>query len=287
MKQLSALKQISARIISNEQVMAGLERPAAHSTSGSWLMRLKCPEIAGEAAPGQFVMVRCGTESVLPRPFSLHRVNDNGDIALLYAVWEGGRGTNWLSRRRAGEKIELLGPLGNGFSVSPDARRLLLVAGGMGVAPLCFLADTAVRQKKAVTLLMGACSAEHLLPDAPPAQEPLADGIPPVDVNIIKITEDGSEGFKGLATDLIKNHIDQADQVFACGPAGMYRTMAALSEKFPKLKSAQVSLETRMACGLGTCYGCTIKTRHGLAQVCRDGPVFALEDIDWEALSPV
>ena len=287
MKQLSALKQTSAKVISNEQVMAGLERPAAHSTSGSWLMRLKCPEIAGEAAPGQFVMVRCGTESVLPRPFSLHRVNDNGDIALLYAVWEGGRGTNWLSRRRTGEKIELLGPLGNGFSVSPDARRLLLVAGGMGVAPLCFLADTAVRQKKAVTLLMGACSAEHLLPDAPPAQEPLADGIPPVDVNIIKITEDGSAGFKGLATALIKYNIDQADQVFACGPAGMYRTMAALSEKFPKLKSAQVSLETRMACGLGTCYGCTIKTRHGLAQVCRDGPVFTLEDIDWEALSPL
>ena len=287
MKQLSALKQISSRIISNEQVMAGLERPAACGTSGSRMMWLKCPEIAGEATPGQFVMVRCGTESVLPRPFSLHRVNDNGDIALLYAVWEGGKGTNWLSRRRAGEKIELLGPLGNGFSVSPDSRHLLLVAGGMGIAPLRFLADVAVRQKKEVTLLMGAYSAGHLLPDASPPEESLADVIPPSKVDIIKITEDGSAGFKGLATDLIKNHIDQADQVFACGPAGMYRAMAALGGKFPKLKSAQVSLETRMACGLGTCYGCTIKTGHGLAQVCRDGPVFELEDIDRGALSPL
>ncbi len=287
MKQLSALKQISARIISHQQVMAGLERPAAHGTSGSWLMWLKCPEIGGEAVPGQFVMVRCGAESVLPRPFSLHRVNDNGDIALLYAVWEDGKGTGWLSRRQAGEKIELFGPLGNGFSVSPDSGRLLLVAGGMGIAPLRFLADVAVRQKKSVTLLMGASSAEHLLPDASPPQELPTAGIPSFNIDIVKVTEDGSAGFKGLVTELIVNYIDRVDQVFACGPAGMYRTMAALSESFPKLKSAQVSLETRMACGLGTCYGCTIKTRRGLAQVCRDGPVFELEDIDWGALRPL
>ncbi|MCH8865165.1 MAG: dihydroorotate dehydrogenase electron transfer subunit [Chloroflexi bacterium] len=281
------MKQLSARIISHQQVFAGLERPAARSTSGSWLMWLKCPGIAGEAVPGQFVMVRCGAESVLPRPFSLHRVNDNGDIALLYAVWEGGKGTGWLSRRQAGDKIELFGPLGNGFSVFPASRHLLLVAGGMGIAPLRFLADVAVRQKKAVTLLMGALSAGHLLPDASPPQELLTDGIPPFNLDIIKVTEDGSAGFKGLATDLIVNHIDRVDQVFACGPVGMYRTMAALSESFPKLKSAQVSLEMRMACGLGTCYGCTIKTKRGLAQVCRDGPVFDLQDVDWEALRPV
>lgn len=267
------MKQYSARITGNEQVAEGVERRTGRSSSGSWLLRLQCPGIAGDAVPGQFVMVRCGEDSVLPRPFSLHRVYDGGEIALLYTVWTDGKGTGWLSRRRAGDRINLFGPLGNGFSVLPDARRLLLVAGGMGIAPLRFLADTASRQGKQVTLLMGAPSAGQLLPFAPGG------------IETVKATEDGSAGRKGQVTELMVDYIEQADQIFSCGPAGMYRAMAGMREL--QDKPVQVSLETRMACGLGTCYGCTIRTRSGLAQVCRDGPVFDLRDVDREALAPV
>ncbi len=266
------MKQYSARITSNQQVMEGMVRSTGKSASGSWLMRLKCPGICGEAAPGQFVMVRCGEDSVLPRPFSLHRVYDGGEIALLYTVWEDGKGTGWLSRRQAGEKIALFGPLGNGFSVPPDARRLLLVAGGMGIAPLRFLADATAGQGKQVTLLMGAPSAGQLLP------------LEPGGIDTVKATEDGSGGHKGLVTELMADYIDRADQIFACGPAGMYRAMTGMREL--QGKPVQVSLETRMACGLGTCYGCTIRTRYGPAQVCRDGPVFNLRDVNREALTP-
>jgi dihydroorotate dehydrogenase electron transfer subunit len=102
----------------------------------------------------------------------------------------------------------------------------------------------------------------------------------PDGISIVRATEDGSEGRKGLVTGLVAEFAGQADQVFACGPAAMYKSMVGLD--CLKKKSVQVSLEERMACGLGACYGCTVKTRNGLKQVCQDGPVFNLADIVWQ-----
>ena len=126
------MKQVIAKVISNERILKELERrrDIPHATQprdvlGSYLLWLDCPEIAREAKPGQFVMVRCGGECVLPRPFSIHQVKDDG-IALFYAVWEDGKGTKWLSQCHQGYTVELFGALGNGFSIQPRSSNLLL-----------------------------------------------------------------------------------------------------------------------------------------------------------------
>jgi len=239
---------------------------------GAYLVWLESPEIASEAQPGQFVMVCCGEETLLRRPLSIHQ-QDGGRIALLFNVV--GKGTQWLSERQAGEAIDLLGPLGNGFTINPESNNLLLVAGGMGIAPLRFLADKAIEQGCSVKLLLGGRTAAQLYPD----------NLMPGGIDIIYTTEDGTSGEKGMVTDIMADFAGQADQIFACGPLPMYRNLA---ENFPQLKKpVQISLEVRMGCGRGICYGCTVKTRRGLRQVCTDGPVFDLGDILWDELSQV
>jgi len=253
------MKQTKAPVISTIEAMPGI-----------YMLRLEAPDIAEAAKPGQFVMVRCGEDTILPRPLSVHRV-DGGQIALLFSVV--GKGTGWLSQRKKGEFLDIFGPLGNGFTIYPDSRNLLLVAGGMGIAPIRFLADIAAGEGKKVTLIMGAKSADYLLPISPP-QSLFNQGVMPSNIHIVNATEDGSEGFKGLATQLISHYLDGADQILACGPLEMYHTMAQMPEL--KDKSVQISLEIMMGCGMGVCYGCTIKTKKGLKQVCKDGPVFDL-----------
>jgi len=252
------LKQVLAPITSNDEIL-----PDTH------LLWLQAPEIAKVAQPGQFVMVRCGDshDLLLRRPFSIHRVAHGGQIALLFNIV--GRGTEWLSQCQKGDSLDLLGPLGQSFSLQSASRRLLLVAGGIGIAPLVFLAEKGLNQGGSITLLMGASNASLLYPRSL---------LPPL-IDLVTATEDGSEGRRGMVTELISDFINQADQVFACGPASMYQSMAAQS--CLKGRPVQISLEVRMGCGLGACYGCTIKTRRGLQQVCRDGPVFELADILW------
>ena len=215
-------------------------------------------------------MAHCGEETLLRRPLSIHqRAGDN--IALLFAVV--GKGTDWLSQRQAGDSIDLLGSLGNGFTIHPEIKNLLLVAGGIGIAPLRFLADEAVEQGKEVTVLLGASTATQLYPDH----------LLPPEAKLITTTEDGTAGEKGMVTDLLPKHVDGADQVFACGPVPMYRDMALRKQELGlEGKSVQISLEVRMGCGRGVCYGCTVKTKDGLKQVCRDGPVFDLDDSLWD-----
>ena len=100
------------------------------------------------------------------------------------------------------------------------------------------------------------------------------------------VTEDGSQGYKGMVIDLIPKYIEKVDQVFACGPLAMYKAMHRQKDELKlRLKPVQVSLEVRMGCGAGVCYSCTIKTKNGLKQVCKDGPVFNFDDIDWENIS--
>jgi len=249
------LKQVTASITSNTEAM-----PRVYLT---WL---EAPDIAAEAIPGQFVMVNCGKDCVLPRPLSVHQQEGN-KLAFLFAIV--GKGTQWLSQRHAGDKIELLGPLGNGFSIHPDSHNLLLVAGGIGIAPLYFLAREALRKRCSVTLLYGTADNKRCDISSP--------------IKLVSATEDGTVGKKGLVTDLLPDYVNQADQIFFCGPMPMYRNMA---DNYPQLrgKPAQISLEVRMGCGLGVCYGCTVKTKNGLKQVCKDGPIFDLNEIIWDEL---
>lgn len=256
--------QLSVPIISNSEVVPD-----------TYLMWLEAPEIAKGANPGQFVMVACGADTLLRRPISIHRV-DGDRLALL--VSNVGRGTDWLTKRRAGDTLDILGPLGNGFTIDDKSRNLLLVAGGMGIAPLVFLADKAMATGKKVTLIVGARIADCLLPIS--ALKKADDsGVMGASIHVINATDDGTEGYKGPATDLITAYLDGIDQVCACGPAEMYRTMSGMKEL--KAKSVQISLEIMMACGIGVCYGCTIRTRSGIKQVCKDGPVFEMEEVEW------
>ncbi len=255
------MNRVVARVIANSEVMPGV-----------YLIWLESPQIASLAQPGQFVMVRCGEDTLLRRPLSVHQV-DGGRMALLFAIV--GKGTHWLSERQAGDNIDLLGPLGNGYSIQPSSDKLLLAAGGIGIAPLCFLAQEALNQGRLVTLLLGASTAAQLYPNH----------LLPSEAELIIATEDGTVGQKGMITDPLLDLTGWADQIFACGPISMYQTMAARKQQLLKAKSAQVSLEARMGCGRGLCYGCTLKTKDGLKQVCKDGPVFDLEDILWDELN--
>ncbi len=255
------MKQTAAIVIANEEIMPGV-----------YLSRLDYPQLE-RAEPGQFVMVRCGEgiEFQLRRPLSLHQW-EGSELSLLFKVV--GRGTRWLSERQAGQKIDLLGPLGTSYEIYPGAKNLLLAAGGIGIAPLRFLADEAINRGLSVTLLYGTPTRHRYPPERLPAG-----------VELVTVTEDGSIGRKGLVTDLLPDYIGAADQLFACGPLPMYQKMAQMAEL--KDKPVQVSLEMRMGCGLGICYGCTVKTRNGLRQVCKHGPIFNLGDILWDKLADI
>ena len=251
-----------APVVSNREVMPGIH-----------LLWIESAEIAAAALPGQFVMMGCDSSygRLLRRPISVHRTSGKR-LAFLFAAV--GTGTEWLSQKKAGEKVDLLGPMGNGFSIDSKTRNVLLVAGGMGIAPLYLLSEEARKRGLQVKLLTGAKTASLVCPSE----------ILPAAAECTIATEDGSTGEKGLVTSLLQKHIDWADQMFACGPVPMYRTIVKNYGGLAKIKRMQVSLEVRMGCGLGFCYACTIQTRQGLKQACKDGPVFELDDVVWERL---
>ncbi|NWF77331.1 MAG: dihydroorotate dehydrogenase electron transfer subunit [Chloroflexi bacterium] len=279
------MKQTLCTVASNLELMPGV-----------YLMWIEAPDIAVTAQPGQFITVRCG-DFTLRRPFSVHQISSQ-ELALLFKV--AGKGTLWLSQQKKGDRIDILGPLGKGFTIEPKARNLLLVAGGIGIAPLVFLMQHASSQHQ-ITLIHGASAAAQLYPFSSTSRKP--SKLPPLPngVQYIPITEDGSMGQKGKVTDILPDFLNWADQIYACGPVDMYKAMALSLNPSPlkgeektivgeglvpshnlKLKKCQVSLEVRMGCGFGACYSCTIKTRKGLKRVCRDGPVFELDDIIWQ-----
>jgi dihydroorotate dehydrogenase electron transfer subunit len=298
------MKQTWATVSSSVEVM-----PATH------LMWVEAPNVAAASQPGQFITVRCG-DFTLRRPFGIHQCSPltgedsgEGDVAILFKVT--GKGTLWLSQRQPGEKIDILGPLGKGFTIGLESRNLLLVAGGIGIAPLVFLMQQAASQRQ-ITLIHGAATADQLYPFSSAGKKRSKPSSLPKGVQYVPVTEDGSMGQKGRVTDILPDFLARADQVYACGPLDMYKTMALTLNPSPskgegkepvlsltkdegetaaeglvpscnlKLKKCQVSLEVRMGCGFGACYGCTINTRKGLKRVCHDGPVFELEDIIWQ-----
>jgi dihydroorotate dehydrogenase electron transfer subunit len=261
------MRTAQARVTENRCLYGG--------TQVTWFA---APEVVRGASPGQFLMLRCceaapgqpSYDPLLPRPMSYHRVREGPEgleFALLYDVV--GRGTQWLAGRAPGETAFIWGPLGRGYAIRPRSQNLLLVGGGIGVAPLVWLADVAVEKGKSVTMLLGGRTAEQVFP---------AQALPP-EVELVVTTEDGSLGVRGLVTEPFAEYLSWADQVFACGPKPMFQAMAEVVRRSRLRRPVQVLLEERMGCGWGICYGCAVETKRGVRLVCKDGPRFELRDV--------
>jgi dihydroorotate dehydrogenase electron transfer subunit len=225
---------------------------------------------------GRFVDILCryddSYDPLLRRPYSIYAA-DSDRSELRFLVRPYGRGSSWLARRQPGDVLDMLGPLGNTYRIDPNARRLLMVAGGVGVAPLVMLAHEAVAADREVAFLLGAMNEDGLL-----AAHHL-----PADVEYVVATEDGSRGHRGYVTDLVPEYVRWADQIFACGPEPMYRSLRAsvLPHRIGKRPPVQVSMEREMACGFGACLGCVVETKRGMQTSCVQGPVFDMDDIVW------
>lgn len=224
--------------------------------------------------PGQFfnIVTRFSGsfDPLLRRPYSVYR--SHGDpSALTFLVRPFGRGSAWLAERLPGERLGMLGPLGNSFSIPNRAQRLLMIGGGVGVAPLVMLSDEAAAKNLDVVFVMGAANETGLL-----AASELTDR-----VEYLVATDDGSRGHHGLATEVVRDFVQWADQIYACGPEPMYRTLRAVVEplRINRKPSVQISVERGMACGLGACLGCVVETTHGMIASCVKGPVFELDEI--------
>src|SRR6188768_3528041 len=184
---------------------------------GQWLQAYHAPDVASGCRAGQFVHIRTGDFSgmVLRRPFSINTADPStGIITIHFRVI--GRGTEWFTRLRPGDRVDLLGPLGRPFEVDARSRHLLLVAGGLGMAGVRMLADEAIRDGRQVTLLFGASSAREVYPS----------NLLPDEVEYVVATDDGSLGHHGYVTDLVPEYEGWADQAFACGPTGMLAALA-------------------------------------------------------------
>jgi len=244
----------------------------------TFFMGFRSGPMAKEAEPGQFVMmqVRSGIDPLLRRPFSICGVN--GDVLLvLYRVV--GRGTSILSQTKQGDFLQILGPLGQGFDPPEASVRPILVAGGMGIAPLVFLSLKMGRKDQ--QFLAGYGTSPEVVP---------LDQLGIVGLSPDIATEDGSQGHHGRVTELLESVLSDAKEkpitIFTCGPLPMLKAVSqlALGQNIP----CHVSLESHMACGLGACQGCAVKNAPGLskpyAHVCQDGPVFDAETLNWEVI---
>ena len=284
------MRLVAAELIESREILPG-----------QWLQSFHAPALATGARAGQFVHIRAGDWSglVLRRPFSFNTV-DAGTGTITIHFRTVGRGTEWFTRLRTGDTVDMLGPLGRPFEVDPRSRHLLLIAGGLGIAGVRMLADEAIRDGRQVVLLFGGASAREVYPSS----------LLPDEVEYVVATDDGSLGHAGFVTELVPAYEAWADQAFACGPAGMLRALAALAtgrrERLGVAKLGrkrgggktvpmgspaarrkaflQVSMEQNMGCAVGACLGCVVMGVSGTPQrVCREGPVFASDEIAWDA----
>lgn len=283
------MERLKAKIIENKKI-----------TQSFYKMRIESVYLAKNSKPGQFIEAKCsdGNEPLLRRPLGVHRILKD-EIEILYEVV--GKGTELLSGKKTGGYLDIIGPLGNGFKilsgVYSDKRPAVLVGGGVGIAPLLALAQKLVckvhsRQsivhRKKVYILIGAKTREHIL---------CKKEFKALGAEVIISTEDGSDGKKGLITESLQLLLLTIDcglsAIYACGPTGMLKIVAKIAEE--KRIPCQVSLEERMACGVGVCLGCPVKIRTAYSvqpacpagrlyeykMVCKDGPVFNAEEIVW------
>jgi dihydroorotate dehydrogenase electron transfer subunit len=261
-------KDITAEVIENVEVGPGIFR-----------LSLDAPQICCQAAPGQFAMIRVNssqksTDPLLRRPLSIHNISRD-NVQFLYKVL--GRGTEMLTVAKPGDRVTVLAPLGNGYSIN-KAKPACLVGGGMGIAPLLFLAEVMDKAQyiERFAVLLGARNKSELL-----AVESFKK-LSKADIKIA--TDDGSSGHSGFVTELLSEMNDQEKKlnVYCCGPEPMMQKVASVCAQ--RQWGCQVSLEAIMACGMGACLGCAVNKKHildqdGYLHVCSDGPVFEAERI--------
>jgi dihydroorotate dehydrogenase electron transfer subunit len=246
-------------------------------SEGIFLLELEAPELALKSRPGHFVHVRTaeGWDPLWRRPFSIHRVSeDKKSVRLLYR--KVGKGTSRMQAFKTGDVVNLLGPLGTPFDIEGGFGTAVVAAGGLGIAPVFFLADRLAGAGIKTVLFWGVRHSGELVG---------ADELTALGVEIHTATEDGSAGFRGRVTELLKENLSRAAAApdprgFACGPMPMLKTMQAL---VPKTGFRwQASLEEKMACGAGVCQGCAVRMRSGgYRMVCADGPVFDLMELEF------
>ena len=225
---------------------------------GTFVIAMRAPEVAAEVRSGQFVNLAWSRGPLLRRPFSVYRVDGDVIEIVLKAV---GAGTSELIAMEPGRALSCLGPLGRGFRFEGGGR-VVLVSGGLGVAPMPLAARDAKRAGMRVTWVHGARTAAELCVEAE------GDAI-------VWATDDGSRGVHGTAVSAAPD----ADLVLACGPNPM---LAAAARRWPE---AQVAVETYMGCGTGVCLGCAVPLRRGgYDRACTEGPVYRASDVDWSAL---
>jgi dihydroorotate dehydrogenase electron transfer subunit len=241
---------------------------------GIFRLTMHAPEIARAAHPGQFVMLQVdeSMDPLLRRPFSIHQVTAGGSLQILFKVV--GRGTARLARLTPDDQIDCIGPLGRGFSLD-RTDRLCLIGGGMGIAPLYFLAKRLLQTGELPGddyVLLGARRREEI--------SLFVDEFFDLGYTVKVATDDGSMGHHGLVTDLLEPVLSDMERVYTCGPFPMMQIAAAKTQA-ARIR-CQVSLETHMACGLGACLGCTLDGADGrYIHVCRQGPVFNAEEVAW------
>lgn len=237
------------------------------------ILWLRLPDAFAHATPGQFVMAYVSEryDPLLGRAFSFHRVRDGADgreFSILFDVV--GVGSDWLSRRAPGDLVEMVGPLGQGFEPRPRVEQMLLVAGGIGVAPLIWLAESLLAEGRRVTLVLGGRGAAQIYPP---------ELLPP-ELEVVITTEDGSLGQRGRVTAPFGDLLGWCDQAFTCGPNPMFEAMHDVLRDSGQRKPVQALLEETMACGMGICYACAVFPRRGgVRLVCTDGPMFDLRDL--------
>lgn len=236
---------------------------------GIYSMWLSVGTMADEAKPGQFISVYSNDSSrLLPRPISICEVDKEfRALRIVYRVV--GEGTKEFSKLRAGQKVRIMGPLGNGFFLKD--KRAILVAGGIGIPPMLELAKMLDCEK---TIVLGYRDAQTFL-----SEELSAYG------DVVIATEDGSVGTKGNVLDAIdENHVD-GEVIYSCGPTPMLKALSAYAKE--KGIECQISLEEKMACGIGACLACVCKSKekdehtnvHN-KRICKDGPVFYAEEVE-------
>jgi len=251
-----------ARVIENIRIADRIYRAELHA-----------PDIVCRCQPGQFINVYFPESiRIFPRPFSIAGVI-NDCIVLIYKVL--GPQTTLMSQWRADDTVTILGPLGNGFNYNNSDYKPILLAGGVGVAPLMFLRDRIAEKGIEPLLFLGARSKSELPVTSDEKSE------------LIVATDDGSFGKRGFITDILFDYLRenlQASVIYVCGPDAMMKTLK--NNPVTDKMSIYVSLEKTMACGLGLCQGCIVtnssdKSRKHSSLVCKDGPVFDLKDIEF------
>lgn len=258
--------QLQAEIVRQEQVGPQIFR-----------MTLRAPEIAATARAGQFVMVQVteGRDPLLRRPFSIHQATGDGLMQLLFKVL--GKGTAIMAAMTPGRAVNLVGPLGRGFDQTGEDA-VCLVGGGMGMAPLYFLAGTLLRQARVPRLivLLGARTANEV--------KQLSGDFQELGIEVNLATDDGSLGHHGSVVDLLSMRLATESKwsVCTCGPHPMMKAVASDCRQHGR--RCQVSLETMMACGISACLGCAVMAADlsgPYLHVCKDGPVFDASEVAW------